>query len=385
LSSGQRWRLAAGGLLAVALLAVFFRGVDWTGLLRALRGANPTYLAGVVFATVLTYLARAWRWGYLLSPLARVPFPRLFSATMVGFMSGQLVPRAGEIVRPYLVARRHGIATSAAFATIILERLVDLITVLFLFVLYLYVLPVPEAQTRGPLLGFLKMAGVVTGLGALAVVSLLLAFHLHADRALAVIDRLLLRFPRWLAAWLSQALRAFGEGLAVLQAPAPHLLAIQAQSFLIWLTIALGFYWNNAAFGLTLPFHSTFLLTAFLTVGVAIPTPGMVGGFHVFYLLAMNQAFGVDKDIAAAAGTAAHALSNLPVLVLGLLFLGREGLTFGRVAKMTDEKPEDEKPGDEVPGKRDGDDRDGEDDGARRLSSGLSGSERGRGAPRLNP
>jgi hypothetical protein len=106
----------------------------------------------------------------------------------------------------------------------------------------------------------------------------------------------------------------------------------------------------------------------------------MVGGFHVFYLLAMNQAFGVDKDTAAAAGTAAHALSNLPVLVLGLLLLGREGLTFGRVAKMTDEKP-----GDGDPGKRDGDDRDDEDDGARRLSSGLPDSERGRGAPRLNP
>ncbi len=221
------------------------------------------------------------------------------------------------------------------------------------------------------------MAGIVTGAGALALVGLLLAFHLHADRAMAVIDRLLLRFPRWLAAWLSQALRAFGEGLAVLQAPAAHLLAIQAQSFLIWLLIALGFYWNNAAFGLALPFHSTFLLTAFLTVGVAIPTPGMVGGFHVFYLLAMNQAFGVDKDTAAAAGTAAHALSNLPVLVLGLLLLGREGLTFGRVAQMTEEKP-----GEGPPVGRDPDDDD-EDAGARRVSTILPGSERGDAARRV--
>jgi hypothetical protein len=104
----------------------------------------------------------------------------------------------------------------------------------------------------------------------------------------------------------------------------------------------------------------------------------MVGGFHFFYLLAMNQAFGVDKDTAAAAGTAAHALSNLPVLVLGLLLLGREGLTFGRVAQMTEEKP-----GDGVPGKRDRDDRDDKDDGARMLSSGLPGSEGGGAARRV--
>ena len=47
----------------------------------------------------------------------------------------------------------------------------------------------------------------------------------------------------------------------------------------------------------------------------------------------------MDKGTAAAAGITAHALSNLPVLVLGLLFLGREGLTFGKVAEMTERRP----------------------------------------------
>ena len=60
-------------------------------------------------------------------------------------------------------------------------------------------------------------------------------------------------------------------------------------------------------------------MIAFLTVGVAIPTPGMVGGFHAFYLLALTHAFGVPRATAAAAGIACHALSNLPVLVLGLV------------------------------------------------------------------
>ena len=313
--------------------------MNWEALGQALRSAHPGYLLGVVVATVLTYLGRAWRWGYLLAPLGRVSFPRLFSATCVGFMSGLAVPRAGEVVRPYLVARRHGLSTSAAFATIILERLVDLITMLFLFSLYLYALPAPPAQSHGPLLAFLKGAGVVTGAAALTITLVLLAFHVHADPAMAVIDRILSRFPAWLAAPVSLALRAFSEGLAVLQAPAGHLAAIAAQSVLIWLAIALGIYWNNRAFGLDLPFHSAFLIIAFLTVGVAIPTPGMVGGFHQFYLLALTQAFGVDKATAAAAGIASHALSNLPVLVLGLVYLGPEGLTFGKVAEMTSEEP----------------------------------------------
>jgi hypothetical protein len=67
----------------------------------------------------------------------------------------------------------------------------------------------------------------------------------------------------------------------------------------------------------------------------------MVGGFHAFYLLAMSQAFGIPKDTAVAAGLTAHALSNLPVLILGLVYLGREGLTLGKVAAMTEEKAEE--------------------------------------------
>lgn len=336
MSSGQRWRLVTGAVLAAGLLYFFFRGIEWTSLANALQAARPAYLVAVVAATVLVYVARAWRWGYLLAPLTRVPFSGLCSATFVGFMSGLLIPRAGEIVRPYLVARRQRIQTSAAFASIILERLIDLITVLVLFALYLYVLPTPRAQTRGALLELLQWGGGVAGAAALAVLLLLLAFHVHADRAMALIDRALGHLPAWLCGPVSHALRAFSGGLAVLQAPAGHLLAIFGQSLLVWLAIALSIYWNNRAFGLELPFHSAFLIIAFLVVGVAIPTPGFVGGFHQFYLLALTQAFGVDKTTAAAAGIACHALANLPVLVIGLFLLGGEGLTLGKVAEMTE-------------------------------------------------
>ena len=336
MTSAARWRLAGGAILAAALLVPFFRGLDWSALVTALRSAHPGFLLGVVLLTVVTYLTRALRWGYLLAPLARVPFIDLFSATTVGFMTGLVVPRAGEVVRPYLVGRRHAIPVSAAFASIILERLVDLFTVLLLFGVYLYVLPLPEAQTRGPLLGLLKAGGALAGLAAVGVLVVLLAFRLKGERAMLLVDRLLKPLPSRLAQPVSRGFRSFGEGLAVLQAPATHLIAIFAQSLVLWFCIDMTMYLNNRAFGLDLPFHSTFLLIGFLTVGVAVPTPGMVGGFHESYLLALTQAFGVEKGVAAAAGITAHALSNLPVLVLGLLFLGREGLTFGKVAEMTE-------------------------------------------------
>jgi uncharacterized protein (TIRG00374 family) len=323
--------------VAGLLLAVFFRGLDMEALGRALRGAHVGFLLGVAAVTVVVYALRAWRWGDLLFPLGRVGFTDLLSATMVGFMAGLLVPRAGEVLRPWLIARRHPIPTSAGFATVILERLSDLLTVLLLFALYLFVLPPPSMQTEGRLIDLLKLGGAATAAVALAILALLLALHANAERVMASLERALARAPRWLAEPFARALRSFSGGLAVLRAPGPHLLAIVVESLGIWLLIALSFHLNNLAFGLTLPWQASLLLIAFLTVGVAIPTPGMVGGFHAFYLLALHEVFGVDRATAAAAGITAHAFSNLPVLLLGLAFLPREGLSLGRMAAVTQE------------------------------------------------
>jgi uncharacterized protein (TIRG00374 family) len=343
---GQWGRLLAGAVLAALLLALFFRGVDWSALGQALRGARPLPLAGLVLVTVAIYAARAWRWGDLLAPLGRVGYADLFSATMVGFASGLLVPRAGELLRPWLISRRHPIPTSAGFATIILERLVDLITVLALFALYLFVLPAPAAQREGPVvfarwglrlssMDMVKLGGGVFFVGAVCILGFLAALHANPSRVIGWLEKLLARAPRWLAEPLGRILHAFSGGLAVLRAPVPHLAKVGLQSLAIWLLIALGFHLNHLAFRIDLPFHATFLLIAFLVVGVAIPTPGMVGGFHAFYLLALSDVFGVPRATAAAAAVAAHALTNLPILVFGLVLLGREGLSLGRVVEAT--------------------------------------------------
>jgi glycosyltransferase 2 family protein len=338
-------RLALGVAVAFVLLFLFLKGVDARTLAGTLRSADPLLLAGTVFMTVVTYLLRSWRWGSLLAPIVRVPFPRLVSATFVAFFVGLAVPRASEVVRPYLVARRHPVTTSGAFASIVVERLIDVVTVVFLLAVYLYVLPRPTQESPGSLLRVLEWGGVVAALGALGVLTSLAVLHTRSEWALGLLDRLASRLPARVAGPVQRAVAAFTGGLAVLKASPRHLMLIAAQSVLLWLSIGLGIHFNNRALGLDLPFHSTFLILAFLTVGVAIPTPGMVGGFHEAYLLALTQVFGVAKGTAAAAGIACHALNNLPVLVFGLAFLAYEGLSVGRLARLA-EKSDTEPAGD---------------------------------------
>jgi glycosyltransferase 2 family protein len=337
LGSPRARRLLLGVVLGVGLLALFFRGLDARAILDAFARADRVYLAGVVVVTLGTYLARAWRWGYLLRPLARVPLMRLFSITNVGFATGLVIPRAGEVVRPYLVARHHGLQTSAAFASIILERLFDLIVVLALFASYLYLFPPPASQQTGAIDSALQTGGALAAAGALGALATLCWLTFRREPALALCDRVFAKLPRKVGDALSRALHSFTLGLGVLRASPAHLLAIAGQSVLVWLLIALGLHWSNRAFGIELPFRSAFLMLGFLTVGVAVPTPGMVGGFHYAYRVSLTAVFGVDEATAVAAGLASHALTNLPVLVLGLVFLGREGLSWGGVARLTEE------------------------------------------------
>src|SRR5438105_2038049 len=101
----QTLQLSIGGLVAVGLLALFLRGMDWSPLVTAFARAKIGYLALMILATIVAYLVRAWRWRALYRPLTHVPFPDLLSATYVGFMCGLVVPRSGEVLRPYLIAR----------------------------------------------------------------------------------------------------------------------------------------------------------------------------------------------------------------------------------------------------------------------------------------
>lgn len=332
-----RVKFLLGGLAAAALLAVFFRGVDWYALVEALGAGRPLPLAGLVLVTTAAYAVRAWRWGDILAPLGRVRNSDLLSATVVGYAASLVVPRSGELLRPWLISRRHPIRTSAGFATIIVERLVDVATVLVLLALCVFVLPVPASQIEGTPMELLKLGAATAAIAAVGVLAFLLALHSNAERMVSGLERLLAHTPRWLAEPLARLLRTFSAGLASLRAPYPHLAKIGLQSLAVWLLTALGFHLNHIAFGIDLPFHATFVLIAFLTVGEAIPTPGLVGGFHAFYLLALGGVYGIDSTTAVAAAITAHVLTNLPVLAAGFVLLDREGLSLGRAIRHRDE------------------------------------------------
>jgi uncharacterized membrane protein YbhN (UPF0104 family) len=84
-----------------------------------------------------------------------------------------------------------------------------------------------------------------------------------------------------------------------------------------------------------MPVTGSFLVVAFLVVGVAAPTPGQVGGFHLAYKIAVVTFYGVSEERAVGAGLVLHAVSFLPVTIVGFIFMLREGLNLGDVQRLS--------------------------------------------------
>lgn len=332
----RRARTAIIFLLTLALLAFFLRNADMHGVWAETRRASPVPLAVALAFTLVTYALRAFRWQYLLAPIGPTHFGTAFRTTVIGFAASFLLPaRAGEVIRPYLLARRERLSATAAFATVVLERLLDLLVVLLLFAAFVFTAG-PEVSGDPSQFARVKLGGALAAVAALAGSGVLFALAGHPDR----LGRLALRVERILPPRLAQAVanfvETFAQGLAAMRQPA-RLLASLALSFPLWLSIAAGIWLTSRAFHITFSYPASFLVMTVLVVGVAVPTPGAIGGFHAAYQIAVQTFFAATSDRAVGAAIVLHAASFFPITILGALFMIQDGLSFGRMQRLGEE------------------------------------------------
>jgi glycosyltransferase 2 family protein len=333
----SRLRAALVLVLTIGLLAFFLYGVEFGPVWDATRQADARLLVAGIVVTMLTYVLRAFRWQYLLAPIGPTRFSTAFRTTVIGFAASFLLPaRPGEVLRPYLLARHEGLPPTAAFATIILERLLDLVTVLLLFGVFVLVVDPASLSAEPDLYARVKTGGLLAA--AASVVGLAVFFVLagRPERLGAWALRIERVLPVKLARAVAGFVETFAEGLAVMRQPG-RLLVSLILSFPLWLSIALGIWVASRAFHMTFGYLGSFLVMTLLVVGVAVPTPGQIGGFHAMYKVAVMNFYGVPEATAVGAAIVLHAISFVPVTLLGLVFMAREGLTLGRMKRMASE------------------------------------------------
>jgi len=330
-------RTAIVVFVAVALIGLFLRNVDLRSIAREILHARARWLTISFVTAILALVIRALRWQYLLEPLGHASFSNSFRATAVGFAASSILPaRAGEVIRPYFLARHERMTATGAFATIILERVLDVLTVLVLLASSVFVFNRGIGATNPTAFAAMKWAGAFA-LGG-AIVALVVMFFLAGDpgRIGRWMARLEQRMPSKLAGMIGRVAEKFSRGLGAVRRPGRLFVAL-LWSFPLWLTIAAGQWAVAVAFHVDVPFTGSFLLIALLVIGVAVPTPGAIGGFHEAFRVGATTFFGAPDSAAVGAAIVAHLFSVGPSLLLGLFFAAQVGMNLSSMRRLAEE------------------------------------------------
>lgn len=326
-------QIAISLALAIALFGYFLWRAPLAQVLQQLAGVRPWLLLASVAAALASYFLRALRWGVILRPVGPAAVTDLWGSTAAGFAASTVLPaRAGEVVRPLLLAFRAQLPAAGTLASIVTERLADLAAVIFLF--GLGVLSVGEGLSPSwvqPLrsAAFAVLVGLLV---ALALAWLLLHFRARAVDRLARLAPA--RFRDSVASFLGHLL----DGIEVIRSPG-RLLLLGAWSLVLWLVIALQALFLAQAFSASLSLAQIFVMIAVSVIGLAVPTPGGVGGFHAAVQFALHQVLGVPLSVASAFALVHHAVCFFPITVIGLAYLAAWGVGFKGMRRISAEEP----------------------------------------------
>jgi uncharacterized protein (TIRG00374 family) len=303
----------------VALLAFVLWDLDPGVAWQALSGANPAWIVPTVATYTLAHVVR----GFRLRALVGVPVAsaRLFSINAIGYLAINVVPfRLGEMVRPYLLAREDGIPFGRGVAAVFIERLFDTAALLAMLTAATLLVDLPPS---GLVVGGIdvlhvgqKSAAAIVVVGSLGALALVVA----GEALLTRIERLPIG---------GAFVRRFHEGVHDLLRRPALFLWLAFLTAAIWGAVVTGVWCSLRAFdGVAHTLGAgMFTWTATLATTAAIPTPGFFGSYELGCAGAL-YALGANLDVARTVAVAVHLLMFGYTVVVGVLFVLLEGLSF---------------------------------------------------------
>ncbi len=295
------------------------------------------------------------------------------------FYGNSVLPaRIGEIIRPVMVAKKEKVKVTASFATVVMERIFDMLSIIVIASLLFFFLPagtlqdksvsminhaevstevvkakyvneklgVPlsvvneESEAEAPnLIKQLKKWSIVMALFGIIAITSLFLLSVYPQKAGAVFEKLLFFFPHHLRDKLVNLLHSFISGLQILDNK-KHMIWIGILSLIIWLLNAASVYVLCYSFNIGLSFAGACFVIVCLALAVALPqAPGFIGVFHIATQKSLDV-FGVGLSSAQSFAIILWALSIIPVAIVGLLFLWREGMSLGEISHYDEKVPE---------------------------------------------
>lgn len=318
-----------GVTLTFVVLSIFYatRDIDFVKLQEVLL-TTDYFIAFLPLPIIsLSHLFRSWRWKVMLNPIKeKISTINLFSSVMIGYAANSVlpIPRAGEFLRPFILSQREKMSFSSVFATIVIERVLDVIFLLFLFGVTFLAL---SHKIINILPKDINPNSIIITV-VLFVFIVLVSFYPPIFKYF--IKRVFKPLSPKIADKLEQLFDKFSMGLLVIKKPAAYFRLI-LDSFAIWFLYAVPLYISFFAFDFQDTLHlgiiDALMLLIISGIGVSIaPTPGAIGVYHALVSTAMVQLYGIPKEEGLAYATVVHFVSYILQVGLGGAFFIRENL-----------------------------------------------------------
>jgi uncharacterized protein (TIRG00374 family) len=320
------FKLGIGLAISAFFLYLAFRQVDLQKLGEVLKNSNGFILIFAITVLFASHWFRAVRHRYLLAPIKRIENSFLFSALMIGYMANNILPaHLGELLRAYVIGKKEGISGSSTLATIAVERIIDVLSLLIIMGLVFMAYPFPDIVK---LSAYLTFAFVVVIAGFLAFVKI------KPQKTLRIAEIITKPFPKKIGDKILKLLGSFREGVVALEDRQSYLIVF-ILSILIWifyaLVFAIGFYAFNFIEIYNIPLGASFVVLVITTIAILVPSsPGYVGTYHWLCMISLSL-FAVPESPALGYAIVIHAISMIPVALVGVAFSLKEGIKISKI------------------------------------------------------
>jgi uncharacterized protein (TIRG00374 family) len=312
---GLRALLAAAGLaVTVACMYLAVRGVALEDAIDALGRSDLRWLAPALPVFALAIVLRALRWWALFAAAQRPPLSAVAYALLIGYFFNNILPaRAGEAARVIALHRRAATPRAETIATVVVERLFDVLALLIiLFASYPWL----------PEISWLRAAAIFGAVVVAALLVLVVVIVRYDERAVHWLLSPLRRVRRaGVAERLEAATVNATRGLVALRSPR---IALRGMALTIasWLTLGVSYWILTKAFSLDLPLVVGMLVTVAINLSLVLPSsPAALGVFEAATIVAL-RAFDVPQAEALSYALVLHLLNLVPFLLIGAALLG---------------------------------------------------------------
>ncbi|ANN64114.1 flippase-like domain-containing protein [Brachyspira hyodysenteriae] len=313
--------------VAVSIICLYFafRGINIKESIEIVKNINVKYFLISLVLSILIIALRGLRWECFIPLKKPIKKRTVVMATYIGYMGNNILPaKLGEVARAYILGMKENVSKSALIASVVTERLFDVITGgIILTISVVFIPDLPQTVTYAAIALFV-----------LSIIGFLVLMFLVWQREFAhkVFHKIFGILPKNIGDKLIEFSCNFIDGIGFKNDP-KHIFLIFFYTFLYLIGQVCTIELLMTSFNIKATPIIALFMFAIGGFGFAVPSaPSGIGPFEWAIIFGLSL-IGVEKSIAAPYALVYHIMGIVPIVIIGFVFLFMLGIDLKTATK----------------------------------------------------